>query len=106
MFGCPLRGYKIECGGRNHYHHIINKSKLRGNKAARHYCEVEHPEIFLAEVCANHNVSRWADTREAAGMLVRMKAEQYGEEYVRHIWDGVPWKAPRPELSFDVLYLS
>ena len=104
MISCPLCGYKVVCAGRPHKHHMINKSKLRGNKAARHYVEVKHPDVFLVEICANHNVSRWADTREAASILLRYKVKLLGEDYVREIWDGIPWKVPRPELRFDVLY--
>ena len=103
MILCPLQGYKVACAGRPHRHHIINKSKLRGNKAARDYVEKEHPDIFLIEICANHNVSRWADTREAAGILLACKVAEYGEDYVREIWDAIPWKVPRPELRFESL---
>ena len=104
MNSCPLEGYGTFCAGGIHHHHIINRSKLRGNKAARNYCEMQYPEIFLVQICANHNVSRWADTREAAGILIAHKVMLYGEDNVRKIWDGVPWKVPRPELRFDVLY--
>ena len=104
MFTCPLKGYETFCAGSMQRHHIINKSKLKGNKKARHYVDVEYPHIFLVEICENHNVSRWADTREAAGILIAHKAMLYGEDTVRGIWDGVPWKVPRPELRFDALY--
>ena len=104
MFTCPLKGYETFCAGNMQRHHIINKSKLKGNKKARHYVDVEYPHVFLVEICANHNVSRWADTDTAAGILLKHKVDLYGMDYVRSIWDNIPWKVPRPESRFDALF--
>lgn len=95
-------------------HHVVNRSKLRGNDAARRFCERQHHEIFLAVACEIANVSRLADSDEAQAILLAGKIALFGEQYVREVWsefealwtseplrlDGIlhhlPPDAPRP----------
>ena len=82
------------CAGPIEHHHIINRSKTRGNKKARKYLDK-----FVAPVCHYHNVSRIADTKRAQKILIR-KLEQTGVN-VRQIINGIPWKVKHKELSYE-----
>jgi hypothetical protein len=104
---CELRGYGVNVYGKNircsnvlHNHHILNKSKYRGNKAVAKYVK-KYPEIFIAQVCSTHNVERWADTPAAQRILLRKKSKLLGVDYVKDIWNGAPWKVWHEELSYD-----
>jgi hypothetical protein len=104
---CALRGYGVNVNGKNircsnvlHGHHILNKSKYRGNKAVAKYVK-KHSEVFIAQVCSTHNVERWADTPAAQRILLRKKSKLLGVDYVKQIWDGAPFKVHHPELSYD-----
>ena len=99
MKECELEGFNdVECGGRIHRHHLINKAKLKPSQKI--YCEQEHPEIFFCDVCEFHNVMRWADTKQARRILLKKKVEIFGMEYVKEVVDNIPWKVKHPELSF------
>ena len=104
---CELRGYRIDCsGGQPQNHHLFSRQKLRKAKKAKIYCEETHPEIFIRKVCANHNVSRIADTKWARRVFVKLSAspDMFGIEYVRDIIDNVPWEPiPCPELSYKAI---
>ena len=80
MNGCEL-AFLGGCSGRLNSHHIINKSRTRGNKAARKFIDA-HPEIFFARVCAHHNQSRWADTKRCRRILVLHKTASQGLDAV------------------------
>ncbi len=97
---CGLHGYRIDCAGGIQNHHLINRSALQKAKAAKKYCEKEHPEIFIREICAAHNTTRIADTRWARRVLLRQSAELFGIEYTKDIVNKIPWKIKRPELSY------
>lgn len=98
---CSLYGFDFnDCGGRIHLHHLVNRGKLRGNVAARLYCE-SLPHIFLAEVCEWHNVMRWADTKQARKYLFLQKVAEYGEEAVVEAINNIPWKVVPYELTYD-----
>lgn len=97
---CELAGYRIDCAGGIQNHHLINRSALQKAKAAKKYCEKEHPEIFIRKICAAHNTTRIADARWARRILLRQSTELFGSEYVTEVVDAVPWKVKRPELSY------
>lgn len=84
--GCPLAGYRIACSGRLHLHHIVNFTKARGNERLRRFLANNPPEL-TAYICADHNVSRWADTREARRRLLWYNSERYGEARVRRVYE-------------------
>jgi hypothetical protein len=84
-------------------HHVINKSKLRGNPKAKHYCEKVHPEIMLVPMCALANVSRLADSKAGCAIVLRRLSNLWGEEYVRGVVDGIPWSTPQPDLRYEAL---
>jgi len=83
-------------------HHILNKSKLRGNKSALRYVN-SHADVFLTPVCQAHNVGRLADSKAAQAILLGLKCEELGADYVREVWDGIPWKVPQTDLSFEAV---
>ena len=69
---CALAGYQITCSQNMHKHHIINRSKARGNSVVRQ--ELDCDEL-IADVCSKHNVSRIADTKECRSLLLWQKAD-------------------------------
>jgi len=86
---CELTGFlEMECTRRMQRHHLVNKSRLRGNPEALAYCEA-NAWLFLSDVCSAHNGSRIADQTDARARLVRQKVEQYGEQKVRVRLDGL-----------------
>ena len=95
------RGWQT-CGGPLHKHHIINKSKYRGNAKVKKYIN-KHPHIFYADVCAIHNVGRFADTKEAQRFLLMRRCDEWGLHNVMNAVDRIPWKVKPPELSFKGL---
>lgn len=97
---CELAGYRIPCAGGIQNHHLISRGALQKAKAAKKYCEKEHPEIFIRKICAAHNTSRVADTKWARRVLVRKSTKIFGIEFVKGVIDNVSWKVPRPELSY------
>lgn len=77
---CELEGFRVPCQGRIHRHHVVNRSRTRGTNAK----EVidTWPEVFLADVCEHHNVSRYADAKEARTILFRARVNMYGRRHV------------------------
>lgn len=65
------------CYGRLHRHHIINRSRTRGNKAARKFVD-DNGWLFWANVCEGHNVGRLADTKAMRSFLITKRGITYG----------------------------
>jgi len=86
-----------------HLHHIVNRSKLQKNLAALRFCERLHPEVFTTTACAQANISRLADSKEAQAILLTRKMALFGEDYVRGVWSEFEalWKGS--PLSLDGL---
>jgi hypothetical protein len=57
------------CSGRIQHHHIINRSRTRGNKAARKFVD-DNGWLFYASICDGHNVGRVADGKRVRGYLM------------------------------------
>lgn len=68
----PVWGWPV-CSGPStlQQHHVINKSRLAGNKEAKRLVEGEYKKIFIRWVCAKHNTDRYADMPYARAFLVR-----------------------------------
>lgn len=86
------------CGGRIEWHHIINRSKVRGNKKARKYIDHRH---LRAWVCTVHNVGRDADSPEVRKYLLYGRGLLHGEAYMRDLVNNIPWKVVHHELTWD-----
>jgi len=65
------------CSGRIHRHHIVNRSRTRGNKAARKFVD-DNGWLFWADICEGHNVGRTADTKQAKRYLLSRRVDRYG----------------------------
>jgi len=65
------------CSGRIHRHHIVNRSRTRGNAAARKFVDA-NGWLFWADVCEAHNVGRMADTRGARAHFLSNRIVRYG----------------------------
>ena len=100
---CELAGYRIDCAGGIQDHHLISRGALQKATAAKKYCEKEHPEIFIRDICAAHNSTKIADTKWARRVLVRKSKETFGIEYVKDVLDAVPWKVPNPKFSYKAI---
>lgn len=98
---CALKG-KVDtpCSGRLHLHHIINKSGVgkRVVKVLR-----SNPPELVEWVCAGHNVGRWADTPESRAILLRIKIDKYGYEYMNDYINGLPWKVQPHEYTLEAM---
>lgn len=100
-FGTNVNGKVVRCNGRLENHHILSKSKYRGAKDVKKYVD-QHPEVFIAQVCSVHNgATKLADTPAARRILLRKKTELLGIDYVKGVWEEIPWKVPPKELSYD-----
>lgn len=77
------------CGGGLQTHHVLNRGKLNAIPGWKKYCEVRFPEVFLATVCANHNVNRIADSRAARAHLLERRCSVFGYGYVGGALDGL-----------------
>jgi len=83
--GCALVGYGPKCYGRLTGGHIINKSKVGGNKEGRAIL-IAQAKLFIetgvAEImtlqCVAHNVDRWADESEAVKIMLLQKIYEFG----------------------------
>jgi len=83
--GCALVGYGPKCYGRLTGGHIINKSKVGGNKEGRAIL-IAQAKLFIetgiAEImtpqCVAHNVNRWADEPEAVKIMLLQKIYEFG----------------------------
>ena len=82
-------------------HHVLNKSKLAGNKKAKALVEKKYKKYFMRWVCAKHNRDRYADTGYARAFLIR----QWGREIMEPILEEIRscYKDGYPELSYDAL---
>ena len=65
------------CSGRIHRHHIINRSRTRGNKAARKFVD-DNGWLFWADVCEAHNVGRISDGKAARGYFIAQRIIRHG----------------------------
>ena len=93
---CALEGYAVACIGGCQNGHLMNKSKARGNKAARDYLG---QEMNLSPQCLAHNVGRFADTREAMKIQLLQKIFKHGWTEVKEYYDNVPWKVHKVEFE-------
>lgn len=107
---CELANWAVAkkygpCRGGDQNHHILNRSQLMKAKAAKKFCEETHPEIFIAKICAAHNTSRMADTKEARRYLLQRRVANFGYEYVSGVLEELQtkFKVPRPELTARAL---
>ena len=91
---CWLRGYG-SCNGRITAHHIIGLGYTIKSPAARKVCD-----MLKAPTCNAHNVGRSADTPWARRVLMLRLAEVVGEEWLETYINDIPWRKPRPELSW------
>lgn len=100
---CELLGWRHSCSEGFNNHHLINKSRLKGNPKAKRYAEKVHPDVFIVRVCGFSNRSRLVDGREGRAKLIMRQMDRLedlslrvdrsvdwmsGEEYVRRAWDG------------------
>ncbi len=101
---CELRSLG-GCGGPLQKHHILNRGSLQKIDGWKHYCEVEYPHVFLADICATHNVNRVADTKVARAFLLRRRVDLFGYDYVSGVLDGLrdATKTGRPEWRLEAL---
>ena len=97
---CALAGYQITCSEDMHKHHIINRSKARGNKVVRR--ELDCDEL-TADVCAKHNVSRIADTKECRSIMLWQKIDKFGYARMEKKVNGLSWKVQPHELTLDAM---
>ena len=75
--GCALIGYGTRCDGPPTGGHILNKSKVRGNKEGRAILSA-CPNEIMANQCYQHNINRWADEPEAVKIMLLQKIYQFG----------------------------
>ena len=97
---CALKGYLVECSGGCQLHHIINRGKARGNPRVRQ--ELDCNEL-TAWVCAKHNTTKLADTKEARAILLKQKVLEFGYDHMNNKINGLSWKVPKPEFSLDAM---
>jgi len=99
-----LSGFdKYECSRNIDLHHFISRGKLMSADAARKYCEVTHPEVFMVPVCNLHNAgTKIADSRKARKYILLRLIDTFGADYLKEVIDGVPWKVP--SAHFDLTY--
>jgi len=102
---CRLRGYRVECCGKIDRHHLIDKSKLRGCKAAQKYVKANEA-FFLVSVCNTHNAqTKLADTKAAQGTMWRQQVKDWGPEYCEDMLEGLRacFKGDVPEFRLEAL---
>lgn len=92
------------CGPDIHQHHLINKSKMRSSPEALKFAEA-HWEIWGADVCDVHNVSRFADTPAAQAWLLDLRMRTLGPDYVASLWEEwlSKFKVHYPEFEIDAI---
>ena len=100
MPDCALEGYLIECSGGLQTHHIINRGKARGNKRVRQ--ELDCDELTI-KICAAHNVSRIADTKEARAILLKQKIDEFGYDRMKNKINGLSWKVKHQEFTLEAM---
>ena len=99
MNGCELHRFAMENGwgpcahGEPQNHHILPRSLLRNNQAARKLVEETYSDILMAKICALHNAGdgnqRCADTPGARAWLIQKRVDEHGEDVIRMILDDV-----------------
>lgn len=101
---CGLLGWRHTCSEGFNNHHLINKSRLRGNSKAKKFVEHTHPEVFLVRVCGFANRSRLADQPEARRKLLLHQIEVFGLDYIEGIWDlfKLAWEENGTEFPHDL----
>lgn len=83
---CALEGYIIKCDGPMTGGHIIHKGEVQGNAKAREILAACPPEIMTVQ-CYDHNISRWANTREAKKILLLQKIYEFGWDHIAEWFD-------------------
>mgnify|MGYP001614994951 CR=1 FL=1 len=83
------------CRGHITAQHLISRGRTIKSPEARAACE-----WLLVPVCYGHNIGRMADAGWARRVLAKRLAEVVGEDWLRAYVDAIPWKVPRPELSW------
>ena len=98
VYACEL----LPLGGKHStnitQHHILAKHLTRGSRAVRKASEV--PELFadICDIC--HSQTRRVESKEARRYLLRKRASEYGEDHMRALVDGLPWKVRCHELTW------
>ena len=91
------------CSGRIHRHHIINRSRTRGNAAARKFVD-DNGWLFWADVCEAHNVGRVADAKWARAYFIASREAMYGEIVSRTLAEfGKLFKSDASDLTIEGL---
>ena len=103
-YECELEGFAgIKCGRSFHSHHLINRSKAK--KGTKAYKALDAEELKCI-VCDNHNAhTKSADWPSARRILLLKKIERYGADHMRELINGIPWKVPFPEMSFEAILI-
>ena len=86
---CALEGYRIACRGPLQGGHLFHRGEVRGNAEARkilvaqaaQFMETGHAEL-MAWQCAEHNVGRYANSREAKRIQLLQKVYEYGWQHM------------------------
>jgi hypothetical protein len=99
---CELRGYEIGCYGRITGQHIITKGMARGNLEVRKIL-VACPEEIMAPVCLGHNVTKYADDKEARAILIFNRCLLLGFRRVDKFLRELPWKQQYYEYTLPGL---
>lgn len=108
MHICALATWRHTCAGHLEWHHgPVNKGKLLRNPEAQRFVHLEHPELFLIQVCHFANVSRLADSKEAQAIILNLKMIELGPQYVMDVWDGFAklWKSDLPSVEAILMHL-
>ena len=98
-------GFRISCGDKMDRHHLIDKSKLRGCKAAQKFVKANEP-FFIVSICNVHNAqTKLADVKEAQAYLWAEHVKTWGREYCEDMLEQLRacYKVPPPELRLEAL---
>jgi len=99
---CALQGYDaLACQGKLELHHVLSFGKARGNAAVRKILKTNPPELCI-HLCQRHH-QRYGNSRKVRRKLLQIKVDQYGEEWMRHIIDSLPWKVVDYSMTYDGL---
>lgn len=99
---CALHGYMVRCQGELQGHHVISKNMARGNEKVRDILRSCPPEL-MAQVCLQHNVSKYADAPRARRILLLQKLHEFGWYHMSDIINGLPWKVHLHELTLEAM---
>ena len=104
---CELRFLAVfedwpACEGDCQGHHMVNKSKAKGN--ALKFIN-KNWGVFGSDVCPVHNRDRYADTKVAQAYLLDKRIRDLGFEYVSGVWEEwkTHWKTFPPELEIEAI---